>query len=325
MNSRDYGEVTGTIDGPADPLAAIYRDHPNLEKIVEAMDASRAAAYAATDAAWQRILDLRADKAHAATQLAGLEKELEAGRLFKTVPVSGGGTVRVVDTDRIEAFRAKVEGLTRKVAAAIETHKKLSDAAKTTANGPSGYLARLRKIEYGPIVAPPVRKGESPLDALMRVRAEIADIEAEAKSVEKARLPTADRRKMVREQIEALAARGTPVVKDKLVAWNHIEIGPNRFIEDAIAAVAWLLKDELIARVVKMVPDHENMLTEKDKAARLVELADHKLGLERGEESLVRAVEEQMGQPYPRRNAADPRAVLGLLGPSPQELFAKKR
>ena len=169
------------------------------------------------------------------------------------------------------------------------------------------------------------KTGEDWPTTAKRIRAELAELQAERHRVASAPMPAAEAKAAVRAEVETLAEAGTPDVggcleggairwptktltrsKDgPLVAWD---------VFDARALLAWLNRDRLIERLeaeVDALADDTEALTDAERAKEDARLRAEILRVEREEEAaIVTAAAE--GIAIPRRRNADPRAVLEL-------------
>jgi len=171
---------------------------------------------------------------------------------------------------------------------------------------------------------------------LEAARDRIAHIKADIHEAQSAAYPSAVVKAHIRSEIANLAARGAPHVMPAIEAaaplrWPLLPVrgeigmadGARGFttgeIPDALALVAWLHKDALLAKLdteVDFYADDENALTDAERANRITALHAKLLDAERVEEALVCA-SEAAGVSILRRTDADPRAVLGLSSALP--------
>jgi hypothetical protein len=178
-----------------------------------------------------------------------------------------------------------------------------------------------------------LKRGETLAGAVDRVRKEMAELRADLHAVRSAPIPSAVAKRMVREQIEALARAPNvlPTIEAGLpLGWPQRTMrgdflgaaagvaatgraavsGP-----DGLAVLCWLHRDALIERLeaeVDDLSDDSPALCDEERAEREAALLLAILEAERVEESFIEQAEAVAGQTIARRPDADPRAVLGL-------------
>jgi hypothetical protein len=189
---------------------------------------------------------------------------------------------------------------------------------------------------------PALKKGEKPADCVDRIRARLAAIEDEINVVCVAPYPTAVAKAIAAKDIEALAERGRPNLS-RLMATGaelpmslfdvflKVRLANNSLrtpgsggadtdgsasgsVPDGTALLAWMFKDQLLARINAEI-DAESRdgeaLTEAQRLEKIAELEGEALSLARLEEHAIQLANAN-GRPIARRPDADPRAVLGL-------------
>jgi hypothetical protein len=187
-------------------------------------------------------------------------------------------------------------------------------------------------IKIEPHREPAGRKSPAKLEAL---RAEISRLKAQIEQTRAAPLPSGDAKRKMRDQIEALAAKGEPN------CLGLIEAGyPVRFVEnqvqatvltpagagalshsalDTLALFCWVHGDALIARLeaqIDELSEDSAALSDQDKQKKIQQLNDEILEVSRSEETAIEAL-ELSGSPVARRPDCDPRAVLSLSSDLP--------
>jgi hypothetical protein len=181
--------------------------------------------------------------------------------------------------------------------------------------------------------APKLKKGENSIGALERVRHRIRELSAEAHAVRSAPITSEMAKARIAAQVEEVAARGLPDVYQVIehgerLAWPKARAEVQTFpgpggdhgkplitVPDVLAILAWVAKDELLAKLFDEVDqraDDGAALTDEERAARLDEIATDLLVAERAEESLVELAAAE-GFTIDRRPDANPMAILGLL------------
>jgi len=153
-------------------------------------------------------------------------------------------------------------------------------------------------------------KGETPLQAVQRVREQIAALTSEKQKVIRASPPRDILHAMVREYVLTLAQQARPSISydDRGVRVNFADHLP-------VAMLAWVDPDRLIKRLcaeIDALPKTELSLNLLQKNERLAEIKAKLFGLERQEEALIDLASED-GQEIARRPNADPTAVLGVI------------
>jgi hypothetical protein len=173
------------------------------------------------------------------------------------------------------------------------------------------------------------KKGESLESAIDRFRKRLRELAADRDAVAAAMLPAADAKAAARRQIEALAARGAPDLTRLLevpgaeIAWpttferiqayaaNGAGAGGVASV-DAVALVAWLCKDQMIAaaaaEIDALAGDESAALSAEERAERIAAIEAEILAVERDECDLV----EQSNGTIIHRDDVDPRALLRL-------------
>ena len=178
---------------------------------------------------------------------------------------------------------------------------------------------------------PKPKKGEAGVDAVERLRQRIDALGTELDTVRHAPLPAAEVKRRARAQIEALAERGRPKVSNSAsdggwIEWPKAPVQVGVVVvgaqgvtigdaPDPMALIAWVHRDALVAGVEALVDAAADpaALDEKARRDRIAALASEILGVERGEEAAIEAI-EAAGLQFVRRPEADPRAVLNLAG-----------
>lgn len=160
------------------------------------------------------------------------------------------------------------------------------------------------------------RKGETVQQAVVRVRAEIAEAQQQLRATRSASLPKEDAKTLARAYVDSLAAKARPRVKlaggTLDVSFASDDYAPNT--GRMIAIAAWLHPDQFVARLeaeIDALPEPELSLSPEQKRQRVAELTESIDQLERDEEALIVRAEED-GIEILRRATASPLAVLGL-------------
>jgi hypothetical protein len=157
-------------------------------------------------------------------------------------------------------------------------------------------------------------KGESPADAVNRVRSEIEAIVGQLKDVRTALPPKADIKASLAVKVRAMAADGAPTITLMPDGVRLAFAEKTRFADttsDRVGALlAWLDPDKMIERLSAEIdnrPESAASLSTSAKAERIADLSAQIETLSRAEEALC---EEHS---LLRRASAHPLAVLGII------------
>lgn len=319
---------TPKIGSPRDALPEKTR-----EKIF-ALEAEADNIRAARGAIFDRLNEAQSDKRAAEARLRELERRSIGRRLDEA---SGA----VIDA------RARVAAASEAIARAnmqLES-RRLDAELLALADNVQNYVQRRLPggvIAAAPAVPAPLKKEETHASAVARIRAEITNLRGQHFLAENAPLPSPIAKKLAREEIERIAARGRPSVFELLegrqalgwptrwrrdadthdLAGGRIRPGAMREESDPFSLLAWLHRDALIAAIEREIDaagDDENALSNEQRAAKLRELAAKLFEAECVEEAIIDAAARD-GLAIARRPDCDPRAVLGLSidAPEPQ-------
>jgi hypothetical protein len=155
--------------------------------------------------------------------------------------------------------------------------------------------------------------------AVERVRRELAELTADLHQVRSAPITAADTKRLIRDQVNKLAEHGAPSVLPTIEAalpmlWPERKGDGEVSGPDALAVLAWLHRDALVAKVeaeVDILADDRQALDDATRGFREDELLAQILDIQRTEEALIEQA-EAAGVFIQRRPDADPRAVLGV-------------
>jgi hypothetical protein len=170
-----------------------------------------------------------------------------------------------------------------------------------------------------PVNAMP-RKGETLAQAIERLRSEIADTHNHLDVVKGAPLPVADIKALCRARVKAMAARPRVWVGARgEFAMSFVDaqrIDTLASLDDIAAMLAFADPESFSKRledeIDRQLGDQTLATMPKgERERRTAELAEQLLELERQEEALIDSAQAQ-GQDIPRRENADPRAVLQI-------------
>ncbi|MET4034514.1 hypothetical protein ABIB94_008421 [Bradyrhizobium sp. JR7.2] len=209
--------------------------------------------------------------------------------------------------------------------AAWQTASQAKAAVESWLRDGKPHGTTLEEVETEP---PKLNKGEDVLSGIESLRRRVRELRADLHRIASAPYPSAFCKQRMREQIEALAQRGTPSVSrlveldgpvdfqtQSLTSEVHAERRSLAFTEtaDALALVAWLHRDALIAaldREISTEADDKAALSHEARQKAEAEARGDLLAIERAETALVwRAMDERL--PVEHRPDCNPLAILG--------------
>lgn len=160
-------------------------------------------------------------------------------------------------------------------------------------------------------------KGQTYVEAVAAVRHAIVGVKTAFNRAQRCALPMDEKKQLATEYVNAAAARGKPHVAAEhgrpfYLTFDHGNTFGSR--QDIAAIMAWMFKDEMIAQLHRDIEagvDGRIALTATDRATRMHELRDELLLLERREEALIEAADDE-GQIIARRVPDFPEAFLGV-------------
>lgn len=182
------------------------------------------------------------------------------------------------------------------------------------------WLARQpdeREFEDAPMSPPKLRKGETPLQGVQRLRGEIAKLGIERQRVAAAAMPIAELKERANEFVLDLTERGRPEINTDAsvltVGHDSKGFGPSRSI--ILAFAAWLDPEKFTARLHQEIDELaktcELRMSAREKSEKLSEIAADIRKLATEEEAVIREAASQ-GQQIARRFDVDPQVVLGV-------------
>jgi hypothetical protein len=168
------------------------------------------------------------------------------------------------------------------------------------------------------LVAPPVielKPGEKVADAIEAVRGEIRTVRERIAIIRSAPLPKAAQQHLAAEYTVRMAQAARPqvrVVNDQLrVSYR----GDMAATEDVVSLLAWIMPEALCEALERELaaaqPARTDAMSSGERMQRTAELDVQLLALERREEALITAAQEQ-GLVIERRPDASPLAVLNV-------------
>jgi hypothetical protein len=183
----------------------------------------------------------------------------------------------------------------------------------------------LEAVEVEP---PKLLKGEDVLSAVERLRRRVRELRADLHRLASATMPSSYAKQKMREQVGQLAARGAPsasllVEHDGEIVWPTVQLRSEVYnaqagaiafaaVPDAVALVAWALKDALIKKLdaeIDSEADDAAALSHEARQKAEAEVREDLLSVERDESALVwRAMDEKL--PVEHRHDCSPQAIL---------------
>jgi hypothetical protein len=185
------------------------------------------------------------------------------------------------------------------------------------------------KLEAVEVEPPKLNKGESVTDGIERLRRRGRELRADLHRIASAPFPSSYVKAQMRAQVEALAMQGAPSASSLIEHDGKIEFQAQRVtsevhaerrllafteVPDAVALVAWLHKDALIAaldREIASEADDAAALSHEARQQREAEAMGDLLDIERQEAALVWLAQSQR-LPVEHRADCSPLALLGL-------------
>lgn len=201
------------------------------------------------------------------------------------------------------------------------------------------------------IEPPKLNKGETVLDAVERLRRRGRELKADAHRIQSALFPAAYAKQRMREQIEALAQAGEPVVsdvieRDRQIVWPTQQVQSTVYnaqpgavafaeLEAAVPILVWLHKEALIKRLdaeIDAEADDKAALSHEARQQREAEVMGDLLAVERDEAELIWQAQAK-GLPVEHRSDINPVALLGVVtappvngrGTSPEHAWTVRR
>jgi hypothetical protein len=275
--------------------------------------------------AHRRAIDLReisAEEFYAEQEVARLTEADSAGKLNREARKSdsdGNVTItKVKDSARLDEARAALDTI-RERKALISAAAAPQIARLTAARIEQGLVKYRKFIAVDrPVIT--LGKNERASDALARFREASLSLIAERKAVQRAPRTSAEVKDAAGRELDKLADRGLPKTLSMFhgadISWPRHTIGEGKHhVPDALAVVAFLMRDHLKKELFKLVDVNANAfpdaMSRDDQAKRLSELDSEIDAAERLEAAAVEAVIAEGGAAHHRQNA-DVLAVLSL-------------
>jgi hypothetical protein len=309
------------------------RDHtldalPLAQSIIAQLRQELEDAGALGRAALHKLMDLREEHARQKTLL----------REMIDPPLGGGYRRYPEDHPTVVGLKMTVADLETEVAQAVKLHdERVADiqAVGPILNRLEHYLQKVLSSR-SPLLPHTGRLSRSargnPLREIQEQRTKIETLTNEYDRVAAAPLPAGEVKKRLRDQISKIASTGAPDVlafidrrspdlefpkANIMVSSPTAVLGTS--IPDALAFVVWLNQDLILAHLDKEIDtatNSETAMTDAARVRRLSELSHEILEAERVEEAAIREAHDA-GHKLPRRDDADPRAILHLSGEMP--------
>ncbi len=350
---RGRGDVAARLPAPARAkLMALRASAETMVDLISGQDRRRALAQQDLATERARLTHLEENyRSGFATSRETIADKYDAAGLSEMRPdwsprpkAYAGPLVRVTpDESRLDAQRAKIaaaEAERNQREAALQHLSEKRNALGRLVQNIEDYLVRLDadvSLEMHVGAAP--ARGTNPLAATGEARARLAALRAERQQIETAPRTADEVKKILHRQINALASTGEPniarlidgdtpgfsemVGRASFPVLGHDlrgnEIRGTGTLPDAVALVAWLAHDELLARLDGLVMAQAQDDVAIDAEGKIKRLAANRaamLAAEREEERFLELTEAE-GIEVLRREDADPRAVLGLADSAP--------
>ena len=186
-------------------------------------------------------------------------------------------------------------------------------------------------IEVGDVL----KKGERLPHAVERLRHRLRELDADAHRARSSPFPSSACKERMIEQVETIAARGTPSVDGLVEHFGNIAFAQHMVhiplvamgekgtaitgsasgeVSDALAFTIWLNKAAVVRALeaeIDREADDANALSVSDRELRLAEIGRDRLATSRIEAALVWAM-QAAGDAIEHRRDADVAAVLGI-------------
>jgi hypothetical protein len=278
------------------------------------------------------IREVRAEKYKADARLAQLK-----------LPRGSGGPNLDEDDKQVIDVRKRIAHLESEIArlTALEQQRAATmHATGTVQRNVEDWLRRGRPpgtvLVEAPLIEPGevLKKGERLPDAVERLRHRLRELVADAHRIRSAPFPADDCRRKMREEVAAIAARGTPSVDGLVenfgaIAWPQtmqvlplVAMGTDGSpiigraqgeVDAALAFTIFLHKEAVIKSLDAMISEADDGqgLSARDRELKLAEIGRDRLMIERQEAALVWHALET-GDSAEHRPDASPRSVLGV-------------
>jgi hypothetical protein len=249
----------------------------------------------------------------------------------------------------VREAQAKVEALDREMQA---LQGRIDDAAAmrqllgSIVSNCENWIKQLTpdvKVEVAKVMAPKLAKGETALEAIERIRVQLAELRADKAETLAAPIPSSTAKAIMRRQVAELAAKGRPNVDGLIegaeeITWpmqqrqgalgGHVQLpdGSRAVVvrsddarpRDGFALTCWLLEDALVKRLEREIDEASDdgaALTDEARAKKINQIDQRALECEYAEVLLIAAANDAADF----RPDTDPRALLQVTGPALRE------
>jgi hypothetical protein len=295
---------------------------------------------------FQRLRDERADASAAAYDAQNKRNDAHSERIaakaaFDKIDAelrlrtrfAHDGEDSLADDPRWQSAKSKFEfkdaEFKRLDARATELSERSNRLGSLVQNNCEAHLKDLARVGVTSLEAyegPAPKVKGSPAAAVDTVRKQIDKLKAQADAIRTAPHPSAKAKELAREQINRLAEQGQPRCVASIDHGEPIGFArslvqspeegvpaiPHLYVQNALATMAWLLRDELVAALEAEIDrraDDEHSLDDETRASRLADVTTKLLAAEREECALI----ELAAGTIEYRADCDPKAVLGIV------------
>lgn len=315
IDAREARSAVGTERGPAGmrrlPAAAAER----LQSLIDEQNDVTAA-----------VRSLRDEEREAKAVLDRLESDLEIQLAAEGRQIGPDKSVSQYRQHDRDAGAADLERIQNRRA-------RLTDRRSHLTRNLTEWLGRVpagAEIAMHPEPVPSLKIGQSFSKAIEAQRDRLAELRADLHRVRSAPTPSATVKARARAQIEALAEAGRPdalrsIERGAALKWPETVITADVIgvvagaaivpVHNSVAILAWLLKDQMLARVeaeIDDLADDQGALDDDEKLKREREIRAASLAAERAECDLIWQAAAAGSQLAFRVDAA-PEAVLGVV------------
>jgi hypothetical protein len=318
------------LDGPADPLPATSR--PRMTALENRLDGVRAIT---------RDLNYKKQALIEQRQLWSVRlNQLKGGDGNRPVGDSHPA-VREAHT-KLQAAEREMEALQARIDDAAAARNMVSSLVRRC-HEYNGSLSPELKLEVAKVSVPKLAKGETALEAIERIRHQLAELRADRAETVAAPIPSTTAKAIMRRQISELAERGRPNVDTLIetagdIGWATMPRGSvyigfaqsqdgtrspvisdqDERRPDGFAMLAWLHQAALMKALeaeIDQASDDGAGLTDETRKKKLEQIDQRRLELEYVEVLLI----ESANGAVDYRADTDPRALLQVAGPAPRE------
>jgi hypothetical protein len=275
------------------------------------------------------LIDLAIDLQSAfASFIARQERIREELGLLRSQQTQAVERARVMGTDEKDAFNefqpaiAELEGeLKRLEGDRNKREQRRYDSAQLVAQLREFLQQaanRGKPLTHGQPGQAQLRADESPVQAVTRLRAEIAKLQQELINIRRQALPISELKLKAREYVRELSVAGAPSLHVAGGAFR-VDWQPGAWATQGTLApagaplIAWLFQDQMIARLDELIDKVANTgLPASKRGEREYQIQMKLVTLELEEEAIIERFESEFPDHLLRRPNADPMAVLGI-------------